>query len=53
VLLWQSEVHKPGDYDLEVDTSVSSPVDCAMAIARRLNRASAESAALRRLAAAP
>jgi chloramphenicol 3-O phosphotransferase len=53
VLLWQSEVHKPGVYDLEVDTSVSSPVDCAMVIARRLEGPAAESAALRRLATAP
>lgn len=52
-LLWQSEVHKPGVYDIEVDTSVASPVDCAMAIARRLDGPAAESAALRRLAAAP
>ena len=36
VLLWQEEVHKPGIYDLEVDTSVMSPQDCAQAIRERL-----------------
>jgi chloramphenicol 3-O phosphotransferase len=36
VLLWQQEVHKPGVYDLDVDTSVLSPQDCAEAIRRRL-----------------
>ena len=32
VALWQIEVHRPGIYDLEVDTSISSPDDCATAI---------------------
>jgi chloramphenicol 3-O phosphotransferase len=36
VLLWQDEVHEPGLYDLEVDTSVMSPQDCAQAIRERL-----------------
>ncbi|MCH8025460.1 MAG: chloramphenicol phosphotransferase [Chloroflexi bacterium] len=36
VLLWQEEVHKPGIYDLEVDTSLLSPEGCAEAIRRRL-----------------
>jgi chloramphenicol 3-O phosphotransferase len=36
VLLWQEEVHKPGIYDLEVDTSVLSPENCAEVIRRRL-----------------
>ena len=36
VLRWQTEVHTPGGYDLEVDTSVMSPQDCAEAIRRRL-----------------
>jgi chloramphenicol 3-O phosphotransferase len=36
VRLWQEEVHKPGVYDLEVDTSVLSPEDCADAIRTRL-----------------
>jgi chloramphenicol 3-O phosphotransferase len=33
---WQESVHRPGIYDLEVDTSVSSPDECAEAIRRRL-----------------
>ena len=36
VRLWQREVHIPGIYDLEVDTSVLSPEACAEAIRRRL-----------------
>jgi chloramphenicol 3-O phosphotransferase len=34
--LWQEEVHKPGIYDLEVDTSLLSPQDCAEQIRERL-----------------
>ena len=37
VLLWQKEVHKPGIYDLEVDTLVLSPQECASAIRRHLD----------------
>jgi chloramphenicol 3-O phosphotransferase len=37
VARWQQSVHVPGIYDLEVDTSVMSPQDCAEAIRRRLN----------------
>ncbi len=37
VALWQSEVHKPGIYDLEVDTSLLSPEECAAVIRRRLD----------------
>ncbi len=33
---WQRDVHVPGIYDLEVDTSVLRPEQCAAAIARRL-----------------
>jgi len=33
---WQDEVHKPGIYDLEVDTSVLSPERCAELIGARL-----------------
>lgn len=33
---WQHAVHLPGVYDLEVDTSVSSPAQCADAILVRL-----------------
>lgn len=37
VVLWQEEVHKPGIYDLEVDTSVLSPEQCAQQIRQRLD----------------
>ena len=33
---WQDEVHKPGIYDLEVDTSIMTPQECAEAIRARL-----------------
>ena len=36
VHLWQEEVHKPGIYDLEVDTSLLSPEEGAEVIRRRL-----------------
>ena len=36
VLLWQRETHNPGLYDLEVDTSLLSPAQCAQGIRRRL-----------------
>src|SRR5262249_40040336 len=36
VRLWQQEVHIPGIYDLEVDTSVLSPEECAAMIRQRL-----------------
>lgn len=36
VRAWQREVHLPGIYDLEVDTSQLSPAECAEVIRRRL-----------------
>src|SRR2546422_6337527 len=36
VLRWQREVHLPGIYDLDVDTSLLSPAECAELIQRRL-----------------
>ncbi|HEY1487168.1 MAG TPA: hypothetical protein VGF84_13760, partial [Micromonosporaceae bacterium] len=33
---WHREVHTPGIYDLQVDTSALSPQECADLIARRL-----------------
>ena len=33
---WQDAVHRPGVYDLEVDTAVLSPTQCADLIRRRL-----------------
>ncbi len=50
VRLWQREVHTPGTYDLEVDTSVLDPQECAAAIRRRLDHGPPPSA-FRRLAA--
>jgi chloramphenicol 3-O phosphotransferase len=37
VLRWQREIHLPGVYDLEVDTSLLTPEQCAAAIRRRLD----------------
>ena len=36
VRLWQREVHIPGIYDLEIDTSALSPGECAEVIRKRL-----------------
>jgi len=36
VLRWQREVHIPGIYDLEIDTSTMSPEDCAEVIQKHL-----------------
>jgi chloramphenicol 3-O phosphotransferase len=33
---WQHEVHQPGVNDLEVDTSIATPADCAEAVRQRL-----------------
>jgi chloramphenicol 3-O phosphotransferase len=44
VLRWQREVHGGWAYDLEVDTSRQSPVDCATAIRRCLASATRPSA---------
>ena len=49
VELWQERVHVPGIYDLEVDTSLLSPGECAAAIRRRLDEA-APPAAFKQLA---
>lgn len=32
VRLWQEAVHRPGIYDLEVDTGVMTPEECALAV---------------------
>ena len=36
VLRWQEAVHTPGVYDVEVDTSVATPAECATTIRRRM-----------------
>lgn len=38
VLRWQEAVHTPGIYDVEVDTSVASPAECAAAIRQRVQQ---------------
>ena len=38
VLAWQREVHRPGIYDLELDTSVLTPRECAATIRELLDR---------------
>lgn len=38
VLRWQDEVHQPGIYDLEVDTSINSPTQSAQQIERHLEQ---------------
>lgn len=48
IAAWQREVHIPGIYDLEVDTSLLAPEQCAGAIRARL--ASGDPPAFRRLA---
>jgi chloramphenicol 3-O phosphotransferase len=50
ILRWQRDVHIPGIYDLEVDTSVVSPLESAALIRRRLDKGPPPSA-FRRLAA--
>jgi chloramphenicol 3-O phosphotransferase len=49
ILRWQRDVHIPGTYDLEVDTSVLSPRESAAAIQKRLQEGPPPSA-FRRLA---
>jgi chloramphenicol 3-O phosphotransferase len=48
ILLWQELVHVPGIYDLEVDTSVLSPEECAEAIRHRLDEPPTAFAAIAR-----
>ncbi len=50
VRLWQHEVHLPGIYDLELDTSMLSPEECATMIRQHLETGQAPSA-IQRLAA--
>jgi chloramphenicol 3-O phosphotransferase len=52
VSLWHAAVHQPGIYDLELDTSVLRPEECADRIASRLTDGPPPSA-FRRLAEPP
>jgi chloramphenicol 3-O phosphotransferase len=53
VRLFQQEVHIPGIYDLEVDTAVLSPAECAAVIREHLDHGPAPSAFQRLAARAP
>jgi chloramphenicol 3-O phosphotransferase len=50
---WQSEVHIPGIYDLEVDSSLLSPGECAALIRQHLEHPTAPSAFQRLATMAP
>jgi len=47
---WQDEVHRPGIYDMEVDTSVLTALECAEAIRHQLDLGIPEPSAFERLA---
>ncbi|MFS8145402.1 chloramphenicol phosphotransferase CPT family protein [Rhizobium sp. BR 249] len=47
---WQDEVHRPGIYDLEVDTSVLTALECAEAIRQRLDLGIPQPSAFERIA---
>ncbi|MCP3476471.1 chloramphenicol phosphotransferase [Bradyrhizobium sp. CCGUVB1N3] len=51
VLAWQHKVHIPGIYDLEIDTSSTSPQDCAAIILQRLEGIHERLTAFEKLAA--
>ena len=53
VRLWQQEVHIPGIYDLEVDTSTLSPSECATLIRQHLEHGPAATAFQQLAAMAP
>jgi chloramphenicol 3-O phosphotransferase len=48
---WQDEVHWPGIYDIEVDTSLLTPRECAEAIRQRLDLGIPEPSAFDQIAA--
>jgi chloramphenicol 3-O phosphotransferase len=50
VRLWQEEVHRPGVYDLEVDTSLLNSAQCADVVRRRLEHGIARPSAIEQLA---
>ncbi|PDS77728.1 chloramphenicol phosphotransferase [Rhizobium sp. L43] len=49
---WQEEVHRPGLYDMEVDTSQLTPLECAEAIRHQLDLGIPEPSAFERIAEA-
>lgn len=50
VLLWEEQVHKPGIYDLEIDTSLASPQDAASRILSAIDLTIPQPGAIERLA---
>lgn len=50
VLAWQREVHSPGIYDLEIDTSCNTAQECAAVIRRRLESGQEGPTAFQKLA---
>lgn len=50
VRLWQKEVHIPGIYDMELDTGVLTPAECAEAIRHQLDLGIAQPSAFEQLA---
>ncbi len=50
VIAWQEHVHRPGIYDLEIDTSVNSPEACAEQIRQLLARGLPRPTAFERIA---
>ncbi|NLR95273.1 chloramphenicol phosphotransferase [Rhizobium sp. P38BS-XIX] len=50
IVAWQDQVHRPGTYDLEVDTSTKSPEACAEEIRHLLTRGVPHPSAFERLA---
>ncbi|AYG58350.1 chloramphenicol phosphotransferase [Rhizobium jaguaris] len=51
ILAWQAQVHRPGIYDLEVDTSIKSAQTCADEIRQLMDRGVPHPTAFERLAA--
>ena len=49
VMRWQQEVHSPGIYDVEVDTSAATPEECAERIRQRLQAGPQTPTALQRI----
>jgi chloramphenicol 3-O phosphotransferase len=49
---WQEHVHQPGIYDLELDTSLLTPLECAEAIRQRLDLGIPQPSAFERIAEA-
>ncbi len=53
VIAWQREVHLPGLYDLELDTSILSPEECAHQVGLALHQEPKTPRAIDRIACSP